>query len=342
MNIARFGTFENHKINLFRLEGKDGFYAEVLNYGGRVKTISVPGRNGKADDIVLGFDSLDSYLSDTSCLGAICGRYANRIKNGTFSLDQELFHVSRNEGNNCLHGGFSGFNCKVWQAEPIDSGKNQGVRLTLVSPDMEEGFPGELHVSVTYRVTPANEFIIDYEATTDRPTVLNLTNHCYYNFSGASRDVLEHQVLINADSVTEIDKELIPTGRILPVAGTRFDFRTIRPVKMPEETPFAGYDDNFVLKPHHFQDRIAMLYEPSSGRKMEIYTTEPGVQVYTAGHFNGSITGKQGILYQRFYGICFETQHFPDSPNHPEFPSTRLNPGQKYHQTTMFRFSVED
>ena len=330
------------EINLYTL--RDGqIEVRVMAYGAIVQSIKVPDRNGKAADITLGFDTLDEYVKgNTPYFGVIAGRYANRIANGTFKLDGKTYTLTRNDGDNTLHGGVTGFNKAVWKDKQI----KDGVEFTLVSPNGDQGFPGTLTTVVRYTLSKG-ELHIDYTATTDADTVLNLTNHSYFNLKGqGDGDILNHQVKINAHCYTPVDKNLIPTGELAAVAGTPFDFLKMTTVGTRinddnEQLKLGlGYDHNFVLDAGGKFAEAAEVYEPTSGRVLTVLTDQPGLQFYTGNHLDGTVTGKAGVVYKQRYGLCLETQHFPDSPNHPSFPSTELKPGQKFHSETIFRFSV--
>lgn len=315
--------------------------ARITNYGGIITSLRAPDRNGKPDDIVLGYDSLDQYIAKTAYFGAIIGRYANRIAHGTFQLDGKTYHIPKNDGDNTLHGGIRGFDKVVWTAKEITN----GVELTYLSKDGEEGFPGTLTTMVRYTLEDG-ALRIEYFANTDKDTVLNLTNHSYFNLAGqANGEVLGHIVKINASRFTPVNASLIPTGEIKSVEGTPFDFRKPHAIgesisANDEQLHFGmGYDQNFVLDGSGGRlAEAAEVYEPTTGRILKVLTTEPGVQFYSGNHLDGSITGKQGRVYKPRVAFCLETQHFPDSPNHPNFPTTELKPGQKFHSVTVFEF----
>jgi aldose 1-epimerase len=333
-------------VYLYSLKNGKGAEAGISTYGGAVVSLKVPDRAGVPGDIVLGFDDLDGYLKPEPYFGAIVGRYGNRIAHGKFTLDGVTYTLAKNDGDNSLHGGNRGFDKVVWQAKPIGSAS---VALSYLSKDGEEGYPGNLSVTVIYTLTRNNELMIDYTATTDKDTVLNLTNHSYFNLAGQGEgDILAHQVTINADRFTPVDKGLIPTGELRSVAGTPFDFRQPHAIgerinAPDEQLKFArGYDQNFVL--NRSADGIvtaARVTEAKSGRVMEVLTDQPGLQFYTGNFLDGTIHGKGGKVYGPRSAFCMETQHFPDSPNHPDFPSVVLKPGQRYHTTTIYRFSTE-
>ena len=336
-------TEDGTAVELYTLKS-DGLKASITTYGGRVVTLMVPDRTGKPGDIVQGFDSLAGYLKENPYFGALIGRYGNRIGHGKFTLEGKAYQLPINNGANSLHGGVHGFDRKVWKAKV----EGQSLVLTYVSKDGEEGYPGTLTATVKYSLT-ASELRIDYSAATDKPTVLNLTNHSYFNLAGQGEsDVLRHEITIFADKFTPVDKGLIPTGELKSVAGTPFDFRT--PHKIGERIGAAdeqlkfglGYDHNWVLTGTTAALRLAAkVHDAGSGRVLEVMTTEPGIQFYTGNFLDGTLTGKGGKVYKQRYAFCLETQHFPDSPNKPGFPSTELKPGQKYQSTTVFRFSAK-
>jgi aldose 1-epimerase len=320
----------------------------VTNYGGYLVSLNVPDRNGKSADIVLGFDDLDGYVNNnthkgTAYLGPIVGRYANRIAKGTFTLDGRRYSLAINNGPNALHGGPHGFHQVVWKGRLIP----EGVELTYLSKDGEEGYPGNLNVVVRYTLSQG-ALTIDYSATTDKDTILNLTNHTYFNLKGAGKgDILDHDLTLRASRFTWADSNLTPTGELKSVEGTPLDFRKSTRIGERIGSDYeqlrvaGGYDQNFVLDAGGRElAEAAEVYEPSSGRVMRVLTDQPGVQFYTGNFFDGTIKGKSGIAYQRRYGLCLETQHFPDSPNHPEFPTTELRPGQRFHRVTVFSFST--
>jgi aldose 1-epimerase len=325
---------------------------KITNYGGTLTQILVPDRNKKFGDVVLGFDSLNGYTSksNTSYFGALIGRYGNRIAGGRFTLDGKTYQIPKNDnGVNSLHGGDVGFNKRVWQATPSGTDANPALDLHYTSPDGEEGFPGTLQVYVRYSLGNSNDLHIDYRATTDKPTVLNLTNHSYWNLEGAgSATVLKHKLTLLADQFTPINENLIPTGAIATVAGTPFDFRNATEVgarineKNQQLEYGKGYDHNFVInrRSENGLELAAKVEEPTSGRVMEVLTTQPGVQFYSGNFLDGKNSGIGGV-YRYRSALCLETQHFPDSPNHANFPSTVLNPGQEFHSTTVYRFSTQ-
>jgi len=335
-------TSEGTPVDLYTLsDGK--IEARIMTYGGIIVSLRTPDRQGKLDDVVLGYDSVDKYIAKSPFFGAIIGRYGNRIAHGTFQLDGKNYTIPKTDGDNSLHGGVHGFDKKVWTGRQV---KN-GVELTYVSKDGEEGFPGTLTTTVVYTLN-GGALRIEYLATTDKDTVLNLTNHSYFNLAGQGQgDVLAHVAKIDASRFTPVDANLIPTGELRPVQGTPFDFRTPHTIGEriggdDQQLQFGkGYDHNFVLD--HAQGQLseaAEVYEPATGRILKVLTTQPGIQLYTGNFLDGSITGKNGRVYGRRSAFCLETQHFPDSPNHPAFPTTELKPGEKYHSVTIFQFST--
>ncbi len=340
-------TVNGKQTDLFVLTNKNGVKAAITNYGGRVVSLLVPDKNGEFGDIALGYDSLSNYLNNAEqYFGALIGRYGNRIEKGAFTLDGKEYTLATNNGPNHLHGGDVGFNDRVWDAEQLDK---QNLRLTYVSEHMEEGYPGRLTAKVLYTLTPDNELRIEYMAVTDRKTVVNLTNHTYFNLQGAATGkITDHKVMFNADHYTPIDSTLIPTGEIAPVEGTPFDFTesTAIGARINNENQQlnhgSGYDHNWVLnkEDRNTMTLAAKVTEPESGRKMKIYTTEPGLQFYTGNFLDGSVTGKKGKPYEHRTAFCMETQHYPDSPNNPDFPTTVLKPGEIYHTISVYEFGV--
>ena len=350
---APFGrTAAGQAADIFTLTNSRGIEVRLTNYGGIITSLRTPDRSGRFDDIVLGYDSLSGYLRDTPYFGAIVGRYGNRIAGGRFTIDGTTYRLAVNNGPNSLHGGLRGFDKVIWTAVPFQNASGVGVGLDYTSADMEEGYPGTLRTHITYTLTNDNRLIVDYQATTDKPTPVNLTQHSYWNLAGdGTRDILAHVLTINADAMTPVDTTLIPTGDIAPVAGTPFDFRTPTPIglridqRQNQQIRFGGgYDHNFVLNRAGVSAdslvHAGRVVEPSTGRTLDIYTTEPGMQFYTGNFLDGSITGKSGHIYHYRYGLALETQHYPDSPNHPSFPSTILRPGQQYRTRTVFAFGV--
>jgi aldose 1-epimerase len=320
----------------------------VMTYGGTIVSLRVPNRNGHLDDVVLGYETLDGYLAQSPYFGAIVGRYGNRIGRAKFSLDGKEYSLAKNNGPNSLHGGIKGFDKVVWHAQSFEKKDGVGLILKYRSRDGEEGFPGTLDVTVTYMLDDKNELTIQYQATTDKPTVVNLTNHSYFNLAGeGSGDILRHELRLNADHFTPVDITLIPTGEISTVKGTPLDLTHATLIgsridQKDRQLAFGGgYDHNFVINRHGEGLALAaQVSEPMSGRVMEVYTTEPAVQFYSSNGLDGSITGKHGHVYKRRSALCLETQHYPDSPNQPGFPSTILRPGQTYRSTTSYRFST--
>lgn len=329
-------------VEIYTLSNRNGMSADILTYGGAVARLTAPDRNGKFADVVLGMDNLEGYRTQANYFGALIGRYGNRIGNGTFDLEGKTYHLPKNDGENTLHGGTQGFDKRVWKARA----EKDSLRLTYTSADGEEGFPGTLKATVVYTLTDANELKLDYTATSDKPTVLNLTNHSYFNLAG-SGTVLQHEVTILADRFTPVDAGLIPTGELLPVKGTPFDFTQPTAIGahiQDQNQQLAlghGYDHNFVLNSKGGRlAKAAVVYDPQSGRVMEVWTDQPGLQFYTGNFLDGKTVGKGGVAYPFRAAFCMETQHFPDSPNKPEFPSTELRPGQTYHTITIYKFSA--
>lgn len=341
---ARFGvTAGGEQIDLFTLANDQGMEVRIINFGGIITAINVPDRQGKVDDVVLGHDTLEGYENRSRYFGALVGRYANRIAHGKFILNGVAYSLATNNGANHLHGGLKGFDKVAWEATEMGG----GLQLTYLSKDGEEGYPGALQVKVDYSLTPANELRVEYLATTDADTIINLTNHSYFNLAGGGT-ILDHEVTINADAFTPVDKGLIPTGEIREVKNTPMDFTSMTPIGARigddyEQLLLAGgYDHNFVLRAGADRFRVAAtLHEPKSGRVMQVSTTQPGMQFYSGNFLNGSIVGKGGTPYLKNCACCFETQHFPDSPNQPSFPTTVLKAGEQFQQTTTFKFSVE-
>ncbi len=334
---------DGRKVTLYELTNANGLHARVIDYGAILVSLEVPDRDGELADVALGFDDLDSYIKRNPLFGATVGRYANRIANARFMLVGTEYKLTANAGRNHIHGGRDKrFDKVLWKGRPFQNSEEVGVRFSYLSKDGDEGFPGNLDCIVTYTLTNGNELKISYEATTDKPTIVNLTNHSYFNLAGAGNgDVLDHEMLINADYYTPSDKELIPTGEIHSVKDTPLDFTKAQTIgaRISQLTQTGGYDHNYVLKNSGGTLVLAArVYEPTSGRIMEVHTTEPGMQFYTANGMRG-IKGKDGKIYDRYYGLCLETEHFPDSPNKPHFPSVVLRPGQKYSTMTIFTFS---
>lgn len=343
MNISQehFGNLEDgREVDLFTLVNSNGLEAKIANFGGIITSLKVPDRDGNLENIVLGFDNLQDYLGGHPYFGALIGRYGNRIAGGRFEIEGREYQLATNDGENHLHGGNIGFDKVLWNAEVIDG---EVLQLTYLSPDGEEGYPGNLEVMVTYKLTDENELIIDYEATTDKTTHVNLTAHSYFNLTGDfSSTILDHQLKLNAAHYTPVNEQLIPTGEIAPVDGTPFDFTDFNPIGSRIGQVEGGYDHNFVLEGESGSLKTAAeLIEPESGRKLTVYTTQPGVQFYSGNFLNGSLVSPDGIPYDRHSGMCLEPQHFPDSPNKPHFPSTILMPGEIYKSQISYSFSVE-
>jgi aldose 1-epimerase len=341
-----FGTIDGKQVFSYVLKNKNGVEAKLTNFGATLISLKVPDRNGKFDDVVLGYDTLKGYSDGTASFGATVGRYANRIAKAQFTLDGHTYTLPKNNGPNTLHGGIKGFNKMVWDAKDISKPGLPAMAFTYISKDGEEGFPGTLTAVVTYSLTAQNELRIDYDITTDKATVQNLTHHSYFNLNPGN-DILGYELKINADRFTPVDETQIPTGELRPVDGTPFDFRKRTAIGSRINQPNEqlkrgnGYDLNFVLNGESGKLRgAAEVYEPHSGRTIEVSTTEPGLQLYTGNSLNGA-PGKAGKPDNFRTGLCLETQHFPDSPNHPSFPSTRLNAGQHYHSTTIYRFGTK-
>ena len=345
-----FGTLDGHELHLYTLKNAFGMQVKISNYGGTIQSIQVKDRSGKFADVVLGFDSLTEYTAKTSnaYFGALIGRYGNRIAKGQFTLDGKTYHIPTNDGPNMLHGGKRGFDKRVWDPKDVSTPDTPELELHYLSPDGEEGFPGNLDVTVRYSLDKDNGLHIDYFAKTDKDTVLNLTNHSYFNLGGAgSATILTHKVTLDADRFTPVNATLIPTGKLASVAGTPFDFRKATDVgarisaKSEQLRLGRGYDHNFVLNhPGDLNAVAAKVQEPKSGRVLEVFTTQPGIQFYSGNFLTGSIHGIGGV-YRHRSALCLETQHFPDSPNHPNFPTTVLHPGEEFHQTTIYRFSTQ-
>jgi aldose 1-epimerase len=345
---ASFGTAPGGEpVTLYTLTNVRGVQIRAMTYGGIITSIKVPDRSGTSGDVVLGFDSLDGYVKGSPYFGALIGRYGNRIAKGQFVLDGRVYKLAVNNAPNHLHGGVRGFDKVVWDAAPIANAAGVGVAFTHTSPDGEEGYPGNLKTRVAYTLTDRNDLILEYQATTDKATPVNLTQHTYFNLAGGG-DILGHELMINADRYTPVDETLIPTGELASVAGTPFDFRKAIAIgariaqNNPQLKNGKGYDHNWVLsRTGPGLQRAARVVEPKSGRTLEVATTEPGLQFYSGNFLDGTITGKGGAVYRFRDGFCLETQHFPDSPNHPKFPSTVLRPGHTYSTRTVFTFGVE-
>jgi aldose 1-epimerase len=345
-----FGTADGQEIFLYTLTNAAGMEVKITNYGGTVTSLKAPDRNKKFADLVLGFDNLDAYTAKTNTghFGALIGRYGNRLARGIFKLNGHTYHVPVNDGPNSLHGGLKGFDRHVWRAKEVSSDEGAGLELRYVSEDGEEGFPGRLEVTVRYTLDDKNALHIDYSATTNKDTVLNLTNHSYFNLGGAgSGSILNEKLMLNADRFTPVDSTLIPTGKIQPVAGTPFDFRKATEIgsridQDNEQLKFGrGYDHNFVLNhPGDLSAIAAKVEDPNSGRVLEVHTDQPGIQFYTGNFLDGTVSGIGGAFAHRS-ALCLETQHYPDSPNQPNFPTTVLRAGQRFHSVTIFKFGTE-
>jgi aldose 1-epimerase len=350
---AGFGTLDDgRKVSLYTLTNSSGAEVRIINYGAIVVSLKVPDREGKLRDVVLGYDGLAGYVQDKAFLGSIVGRYANRIAAGRFTLDGKTYQLDLNDGSNHLHGGTRGFHTKLWKAEKVKGKGGPGVKLTYVSQDGEEGYPGKVTLNVTYTLTPDNGLRVDYQGTTDKPTLLNPTHHSYFNLGGdPTRTILDEELTIEADQTTAVGAGLIPTGKLLDVAGTPMDFR--RPAKIGARIEAndaqlllgKGYDHNWVLRQDEKNAgkkvrQAAALFDARSGIFMRVLTDQPGLQFYSGNFLDGSIHGKQGVVYQHRSALCLEAQLFPDAPNHPAFPSATLRPGERYKQTTIYQFST--
>ncbi|MFZ0684314.1 MAG: aldose epimerase family protein [Terriglobales bacterium] len=341
---SKFGNLpDGTSVDLYTLKNTKGVTAKVITFGATLTELWLPDRSGKMADVVLGFDKLDGYLGNEPFFGATVGRVANRIAKGKFTLDGKEYSLEINNPPNSLHSGSNDLSRKIWKAEPVHERNGAAVRFSIDSPDGDEGFPGNLHVTVLYRLTNDNELQLEYTAKTDKATPVNLTNHSYFNL-GEEKNILGTVLHINADNYTPVDATLIPTGEILPVKGTPLDFT--RPIAIGThiaEIPGnpGGYDNNFVVNGDPGKLRLAArAFDPSSGRQVEVWTTEPGVQFYTGNFLDGTITGKRGVVYTKQSAFCLETQHFPDSVNHPKFPSTILRPGSVLSTQTTYKFSA--
>ncbi|HTL58813.1 MAG TPA: aldose epimerase family protein [Candidatus Limnocylindrales bacterium] len=340
-------TKEGTEVSLFTLRNAKGVEARISNYGGIVVSLKVPERNGKLSDVVLGYDNLDGYLKETPYFGALIGRYGNRIARGKFTLDGKEYTLATNNYPNALHGGNKGFDKVVWQPMILANPSGPALKLTYLSKDGEEGYPGNLSITVIYSLTEDNGLKVEYTATTDKDTVVNLTQHSYFNLAGKG-DILGHVVMMPADKFTPVDSTLIPTGELRPVEGTPFDFRKPTAIgarinQDDEQLKFGkGYDHNWVFNKQVGDfTQLARVYEPTTGRILEVYSTEPGLQFYSGNFLDGTLKGKGGWVYQFRNGFCMEPQHFPDSPNKPEFPSVVLKPGQTYKNLIVYKFSVQ-
>ncbi|MBS0011434.1 MAG: galactose mutarotase [Bacteroidales bacterium] len=341
-----FGEHDGQQVDLITLVNNDGNTVKLTNYGATVVWIEVPDRDGKRENITFGYETLEGYLNGDPYFGSVVGRYANRIAGGKFTLDGEVYHLTINNPPNTLHGGPGGWHSVVWETEIIEKkGEEPSVKFTYISPDMEEGYPGELTAEATYTWTDDNELVIEYRCSTDKKTVLNICNHAYFNLHGAGNgDILDHELMIAAKKFTPVDENLIPTGELRPVEGTPFDFTTPHIIGDRIEDDYEqlrlglGYDHNFVLD--NTSEPDAMVYEPESGRVIEMTTDQPGVQFYCGNFLNGLEKGHGGKVYEYRSGLCLETQHYPDSPNQADFPSTVLEPGKPFESKTVYRFAL--
>jgi aldose 1-epimerase len=350
VTIAPFGqTPDGKRVELYTLTNSRGMQVRAISYGAIIQAIRVPDRSGRVADVTLGFDSLQGYLTDSPYFGAIVGRYANRIARGRFTLGGHTYRLATNNGPNHLHGGLKGYDKVVWRGESFQRADTVGVKFEHTSPDGDEGYPGTVEVAVTYTLTPGNELIVEYAASADRPTPLNLSQHSYFNLAGeGSGDILKHELTIDAERYTPVDSTLIPTGALASVANTPFDFRRPATIGARIEKNYRqlkygeGYDHNFVLNRSGpgLQHAVHVL-DPKTGRMLDISTTEPGLQFYSGNFLDGTITGKAGHVYAHRAALVLETQHFPDSPNHPAFPSTILRPGKDYRSRTVFAFGLQ-
>ncbi len=336
-----FGKVDNKDVWLYTLTNPSGIIVKITNYGGIITSIICPDKNGKPGDIVLGYDSLKDYLANNPYFGAIVGRYANRIAAGKFTLNGKAYTLAVNNGKNSLHGGLKGLDKVVWQASEFTDSTKTGLVLSYLSKDGEEGYPGNLKVKVTYTLTENDELITVIEAESDKATPVNLCNHTYFNLAEADTNILGHILTLVADRYTAVNDELIPTGVLPSVTGTAMDFNTSETIGERMDLVKGGYDHNYVLRKKAGNLSVAaQLYDPKTGRQVEIFTTQPGLQFYSGNFLDGTIRGKKGKVYKKHYGLCLETQHFPDSPNQSSFPNTILNPGQKFKETTIYRFST--
>ena len=341
VTVGPYGTINDQEILQYTLQSQTGMVVKILNYGGTITDIILPDNKGEMGNVMLGFDSLAGYLQENNpYMGPLIGRYANRIGKATFKIGDQEYKLTVNNNENILHGGKIGFHKVIWDVKVVS---DSSILLRHTSPDGEDGFPGNLVTEVTYTIGGDNSLRIDYNATSDKPTPVNFTNHAYFNLSaGKSTSIIEHQLTIPADSITPVDSVLIPTGKLLAVKETPFDFTSSKSIGKDIDQVSGGYDHNFVLnKKEKELSLAATLYDPQSGRKLELFTTEPGVQFYSGNFLDGSLIGKNGTAYQKHAGLCLEPQHFPDSPNQPLFPNTILKPGETYKQTSIFKFSIQ-
>jgi len=338
-----FGKFSNGRpVEFFVLKNKLSMEAKLISFGATLVSLKVPDKNGELADVVLGYDDLAGYMNDKCYFGCTVGRFANRIGNAKFTLDGKEYHLAANDGENHLHGGIKGFNRAPWKGTPFEDDNGCGVAFKYLSPDGEEGYPGNLDVTVTYTLTEDNELKIDYQATTDKKTVINLTNHTYFNLAGHdSGSILSHRITINADAIADAGDDLIPNGKLILIKNTEYDFTAEKAIGDNIDKFKLGYDFNYVLNKPSPQELsfAARVVEPRTGRVMDILTTEPAIQFYT-GNFLHAVKGKSGAIYNKHGALCLETQHYPDSPNHPDFPSTVLRPGELFRQLTVHKFAV--
>ncbi|MFT4031015.1 MAG: aldose epimerase family protein [Siphonobacter sp.] len=342
-----FGSVDGQAVDLYTLRNKEGMTVKITNYGGIITSIEVPDKEGNMGDIVLGFDSLSGYLQEVPYFGALIGRYGNRIGKGQFTLDGKTYKLPVNNGPNSLHGGVKGFDKKVWAAEEVQTDSTVGLKLKLTSPDGDQGYPGTLQVTVTYTLSNDNALKINYEATTDKATVINLTNHTYFNLNEGKQDVLAHEVQLDASRFVPVSETLIPTGKLQEVKGTPFDFTKSKAIgkEINDSTDVqikngGGYDHCWIFD-QVGKNPVAHVYDPASGRTIEMTTTEPAVQFYSGNFLDGKLSGKNMVNYKKRWGFCLETEHYPDSPNQPAFPSTILKPGETYTSSTVYHFSVK-
>jgi len=349
IKTKKWGKYDEKSVHLYELTNNNGVVTRITDYGARVVSLTLPWFEEKPLDVLLGFDGLDGYLKDDAFFGATVGRYANRIKGGNLELGGKKYSLTQNEGKNHLHGGEDGFDARLWRGEPVDTAEGPGVDFHYVSKDGEEGYPGRLNVSVRYVLTQENELKIDVEGTTDRTTVLSITNHNYYNLTGTREDIHSHQLTINADEFTPVDSDFIPTGEIVPVQGTPMDLRTRKTLEgvikqdHPQINIGKGLNHNFVLnKQPEDEDWAAELFAPSTGVRMRLHTDLPCVQCYTAGYLDPNVKGKAGQQYGIHDAICLEPQHFPDAPNQSNFPTLLLKPGEKYESKIRLDFGRTD
>jgi aldose 1-epimerase len=344
INKEFFGKSGKEKgVYLYTLTNDKGTEIKITNFGGIVTSIKTLDKQSKAEDIVLGFDNLEQYEAGHPYFGAICGRYANRIGNAQFTINGEKYNMVANDGGNTLHGGTKGFDKVIWLSGTIENEKEVGVKLIYFSPNLEEGFPGNMSTEVTYLLNNSNELTILYSAITDKATFVNLTNHCYFNLNACKKEIYDQILTINSEKITEVNSTNIPTGKIENIRGTAFDYN--KPTRIGDSITKMknGYDHNYILnkqKPGELT-LAAKVYDPESGRNMEVYTTEPAVQFYSANYLDGTLKGLIGVIYKKHFALCLETQHYPDSPNHPEFPTTLLKPGEIYTQKTICKFGIE-